>query len=470
MSANTQFLAIDQGTQSTRAALFDRQGNELRFASQPVALSRLEDNLVEQDGQQIAQSLDVVIDQVLQGVRPTDVVKAGMATQRSSVMAWDRRTRQPISKVLSWLDTRCQDQLQTFQSQANRVQRKTGLPLSPHYGATKLRWLQTQCEASQYHTRIGPLASFLIDHLVAADSGKVDYVNASRTQLLGLESHTWDPELLAMFQVDPALLPEPVPNHHDFGKLAHGIPLQLVNGDQNAALFGIKAGAADEALVNLGTGAFVCLFTGPDIVRLPGLLTGIAQASAQGCEYLVEGPVNGAGAALAWAVDALGLTLKEAHHQLPRWLAEVEQPPLFLNTVGGLGAPWWRNGGPPRWVEERTSASKRARLAAVIESIVFLLAANIDVVQRYRPCQSLCITGGLSALDGLVQRLANLTGCTARRVASREATLQGIVRAMSPAAAHRPLACKEFVPVPCPALRERYERFLAALADEPAET
>ena len=193
-------LVIDQGTHSTRAFAFDSIGQVVAMAQQPVALQRISADHIEQDAAEIAGSLQAVIKAVLAdlGVRQRDITHAGLATQRSSVVAWDATTGAPLAPLLSWQDRRAADWLKQFAKREKQVKERTGLPLSPHYGASKMRWLldnDQQVQQARRHgqLRIGPLASFLIFHLLRQQPYLVDHANAGRTQLWNIDSRDWDP-------------------------------------------------------------------------------------------------------------------------------------------------------------------------------------------------------------------------------------------------------------------------------------
>jgi len=193
-------LAIDQGTHSTRAIIFDSHGRVVTSAQQSIGLQRNSRTEIEQSATEILQSMQSVVANVLDdpAVNPEQISCAGMATQRSSVMAWHRNTGQPLSPVLSWQDRRAADQLHSHGDQSQTIQKITGLLLSPHYGASKLQWLLENntavAAALQDNTLVmGPLASFLLHHLTDYEHEAIDDANASRTLLWNLEQRNWQP-------------------------------------------------------------------------------------------------------------------------------------------------------------------------------------------------------------------------------------------------------------------------------------
>jgi glycerol kinase len=469
-------LAIDQGTRSTRAAVFDAKGDILALARRPVRLRTPDGTHVVQDADEILASVSDVLIEILahQVARKGHIGCAGLATQRSSVVAWDRRTGRPLSPVLSWQDRRAADWLRRFESCRQAIKDRTGLRLSPHYGAGKMHWLLHHNDAvrgalGQGRLAVGPLAAFLLFHLLQGAPLCVDHANALRTLLCNLDTLAWDPWLLDLFGLSIDLLPEPRPIMGDYGLLREGsIPLTAVNGDQTAAIYSHGLPAAGAARVNIGTGAFVLLSTNGTLLRHPDLLSGISASSDDRVEYYIEGTVNGAGAAMDWAQRQWGLG--ETRTRLPQWLEDTRAPPIFVNTIGGLGSPWWREGAPPALIEcppDAVSASPAQAMVAVIESIAFLTQANLDAMTAQGLCvNEIRISGGLASLDGLCRRLASLSGVPVVRPAAIEATARGIawLAAGCPGSWRSQAGEDLFAPFQDAPLEQRYRRFRTALA------
>lgn len=465
-------LAIDQGTHASRALLFDSRGRQRASASQPVDIHRLGHGHVEQDPGQLVNSVQAVIRQVTGG-RDARIDACGIATQRSTVLAWcDDGTA--LGAALSWQDVRAADRLDALRVHEADIQRMTGLPLSAHYGATKLRWLYDRFQADPRRAdaalRLSPLASFLLFHLIGQRPYRVDHSNAQRTQLLDLHTLDWSPQLADWFGVPLACLPQCTPMRHDYGTLdGFDIPVTALCGDQNAALFGAGPLPPDTALVNLGSGAF--LLRGLADEPLPGdtQLTGIACSDGETVRYLREATVNGAGSALAWAQQAWQIENLQA--RLPAWLETIDAPPVFINAIGGLAAPWWRQDLGPHFLDDGERAGVEARTVAVVESIVFMVQANLALMALEAPLRRLRVSGGLSRLDGLCRRLASLSGLPVERLDEPEATARG--------AAWLAAGCPRdwqpdgepdcFPPRPDSALEDRYRRFIDYL-DRPPQT
>lgn len=457
-------LVIDQGTHATRTMAVDQTGRVRWAAFAEVSLSRPSDTHVEQDGDEILASVQKTLGRVLAQAAPHHAFAcAGLATQRSSVLAWDRKTGRALTPVISWQDRRVTRWTARFRDHTAEVMRRSGLPLSPHYGAGKLRWLFQHVPAvraahEKGNLAWGPLASFLLYHLLRDNPYRVDHANAQRTQLWNLHSRDWDPFLTRLFELPPDTLPVCCPVCAPHGHLtAADIPMSAVSGDQNAAFFSLGRPGANTARVNLGTGAFVLVPAGGHPARHDRLLSGLAVSSPQGAAYLLEGTVNGAGAALAWAAEHWGIGDLQA--RLPAWLSREADVPVFVNAVGGLGSPWWQPDATPRLVGQ---GAPWQRAVAVVESIVFLIQANLDTLAA-AGCrlEQLQVTGGLARLAGLCQRLADLSQLRVYRPAETEATIRGTAWLALGRPRHwpKPGRGRWFRPAPNASLANRYHQF-----------
>lgn len=464
MTPSPLFLCLDQGGHASRALIFDARGTVRAAGMAAIATHCPRTDWVEHDAQEVVESLEGAAATALTalGAHASDVVAAGLATQRSSIVCWDRHSGAALSPVLSWQDRRAHAWLAAFAPHAERIGAITGLRLSAHYGASKLRWCLDHLPAVARAERagrlaFGPLASFLAYRLLAEQPLVADPANAARTLLWNLKRCDWDDELLALFGVPRRALPVCTSSTGDFGRMrvgANSIPLRVLTGDQSAALFAFSAPAPDVAYVNIGTGAFVQRVIETAIAAPPGLLTSVVwQEENTVCVH--EGTVNGAGAALAWAATILRRDMADA--DLDQWLARVDEPPLFLNGVSGLGAPWWVADFASRFVGDGTPEQK---LAAVAESIVFLLTVNLERLRSERELNRLVITGGLAAHDGLCQRLCDVTALPAYRPDAHEATARGTAFLLAGAPVDWSLLPgTRFAPAANAALVQRYRRW-----------
>ncbi len=483
------YLCLDQGGHASRALVLDRNGAVIARAQRVVATQHPQPDWVEHDPEALLASVRDALGEVAAALaeRVRDLAAAGLATQRSSVVCWDRETGAALSPVLSWQDRRAHTWLGQLAHKQAEVHARTGLMLSAHYGAPKLRWcldhlpavrraaaararslapaaLVRPCPAEQGRLACGPLASFLLFRLLEERPLRVDPSNAGRTLLWNLASRDWDPQLLELFGIAREWLPACAPTRYRFGTLRVGdrpVPLTILNGDQAAALFAYGQPDPHTAYVNLGTGAFV-LHASAQRIEAPRLLASIAYADDGSARYVLEGTVNGAGAALAWAGEALGIA--DIESQLDGWLCRDGDPPLFLNGVSGLGAPFWVADFPSRFSAE---AQPWQKLVAVAESIVFLLQANLDEFARTGVVfRRIVATGGLAQSAALCQRLADLSALPVHRPEEHEATARGLAFLLAgQPSGWSPLSSDLFTPRPNAPLRDRYARWRTALDD-----
>ena len=426
------YLAIDQGGQSSRAIVFDQRGQIIAQAQREVKAYQPGPDMVEYEPlamlDSITQSIEEVITQL--GDKRFAVKSAGLATQRSNIACWNKQTGDALSPILSWQDRRTHKWLEQFQSQAEIIHKKTGLFMTAHCGASKLRWcldhIDTVAQAQKENIlALGPMASFIACNLVQGNPLLTDPINASRTQLLNIESGNWDNELIEQFGLPAETLPQCVPNLFDYGILqiedCH-IPLKLVTGDQSAAMYAYGKLQADTAYINIGTGAFVSRPSGPSHIYGQHLLTSIVLQKNQQREYVLEGTVNGAASAIKWF--ARQTSVDNIFSSLEEWLTQSKEPPLFLNGISGLGSPYWIADFPSQFIGEGTM---HEQAVAVVESIAFLLTRNLDEMhQLSSPPEQIQISGGLAQLDGLCQRIADISQLPVYRAVESEATARGI--------------------------------------------
>ena len=280
----TCVLALDQGGSSSRAIAFDASGAQVASASVGVADRREGQDRVEQDPEELVASLRTAAVECAEaagGARA--IARAGLATQRSSVVCWDRGTGEALSPVLSWQDRRAAEWLRSFEPRAPAIHRETGLFLSPHYGASKLRWCLDHLEPvrrarDRGRLAMGPLASFLAFRLLEGRPFVADPANASRTLLWSVRARDFAPELLELFGIPREVLPASVPSRGDLGLLdvaGERIPFTILTGDQSAAVFASGPPRADTVYVNVGTGAFVQRPCDRLPVSLPRLLASL---------------------------------------------------------------------------------------------------------------------------------------------------------------------------------------------------
>ena len=469
------YLAVDQGSHASRALVFNEQGDIQAHARKEITTLRPQPGWIEHDPEEILAAVRSSVREIERqlGKGAGRIECAGIATQRSSVVCWDRDTGQPLSNVISWQDRRAAEWLRGFEHASETVHAITGLVLSPHYGASKLRWCLDELDAvrdsfDQGRLAFGPLSSFLLQRLLDEPVPVADPANASRTLVWDYRQRDWSDELLDLFGLPLDALPKSVPSRYAHGALqigAHDVPLELVTGDQSAALFGFGEPTPVTVHVNLGTGAFLQQVVGPEPIAVPGLLSSVVFQDQAQSLYVLEGTVNGAGSAILKITDELGMDREYMKANSAKWLDEVTDTPLFLNGVGGLGAPYWIANFPTRFVGD---GDDREKISAVIESIVFLLAVNLEIFALHDPMpERLVVTGGLATIDPMCQRLADLTGLQVMRPQEQEATARGLAYLLANQPPHWLSAATQdgFNPRGSAPINKRYKNWRDAMQD-----
>jgi len=426
------YLAIDQGGHATRGIVFDYQGQMVCQAECNISATQPAPDFVEYNADALLHSIQTVINDIANqlGDKTKNLYAAGLATQRSNCLCWHKKSGTALSPIISWQDRRNALWLETLHEERDNIHKHTGLFLSPHYGASKIRWClenipDVQQAKKDHLLMYGPMASYLTQQLTGL-APKADAVNASRTQLWSIHTKNWDKTLLEKFELEKLSLPECVANQYLFGKLTVGefkIPLTCVTGDQSAALFAYGQIQPNTAYVNVGTGAFVSRPSGYAKLYGRRLLTSVIhQFENQDCMYVLEGTINGAGSALQWFIEKENI--KNIFEHLDGWLGSETTPPLFLNGISGLAAPFWKAHFDSNFIGEGSTAQKAV---AVVESIVFLINTNIEEMQKTAsPPEQIQLTGGLGKLNGLCQRLADVTSLPVYRPEECEATARGL--------------------------------------------
>ena len=431
--------------------LFDAAGHDVAEAHVPVATRREGADRVEHDPDELVTSLRLAAQDVCESVaaRGRAVVAAGLACQRSTVVCWDRSDGRALSPALSWQDRREAGFLEQLRPHAEWIRQRTGLVLSPHYGANKLRWcIETlpavRAAAAGQRLAAGPLSAFLLCRLLEERPVCVDPSNAARTLLFDPATQDWVPELLAAFGVPAGVLPDPVTTVHRYGTLrvaGRDIPLTACTGDQAAAVFASGELEPHRAWLNAGTGAFLQRAIDAGARPADGLLKSVLFSDGSRVICSVEGTVNGAASALDWLQSQVALDVGRAVQAMPVQLPA--RAPLFINGVGGLGSPWWKPAFPVEFVGD---GEELERVTAVVESVAFMVVVNLEIMRETGPLSALTITGGLARSDYLCQAITDLAVLPVERPALREATARGIAFL----AAGRPPGW------PPPALERRY--------------
>ncbi len=461
------YLAIDQGGHASRARLFDTKGHLIVEASRKIRTLHPSPYFVEHDPDELVSSVYHVIQRCLSDAHKQGITvsTAGLATQRSSIICWDKTTGAPLSNVISWQDRRAASWLRQFKEQQQYIHKITGLYPSPHYGVSKINWCLTNIpKVSVAHQEqrliISPLASYLCHHLCTEQTIYSDPCNGSRTLLMNIKTNDWDDNLINIFNVPRCILPKLVPNKFDFGTIKthqHTLPLTVVTGDQSAMPFHNGYPNKRAAYINIGTGAFIQRMIDEPTDSVSPLLSSIIYRDDQHCYYALEGTVNGAGSALSWFESEITKNSTWKTH-FDFWLSAPSPSLYFINTVGGLASPYWLSQLSPRFIGEGSTSEQ---FCAVVESILFLIYKNLQTMEhQLEPASELILSGGLAVSDALCQRLADLSQTHVLRPKEKEATARGLCFLINSSKPHwKPSHSDQFKFKTDEALQQRYKQW-----------
>jgi len=495
--ATDLFLAIDQGGQSTRVAIYSGTGEQICCYSAACATTHHKPEAstyepytyehIEQNGEEILTGIRDCLEKIQMhlGGDIKNIKAASFAGQGSSLLCWDNQTGDTLTPVLSWQDIRGEPYLNTIPLTHQQAQQLTGLRLSPHYGATKIRWCLEHDEKvaqAQKENRlsIGPIVSYIFWHLFHSDkynnkhsdkcsnknSNKynhtddalsngelsslrtqgtssthsvdarvrgydgalslVDPGHAQRTLLWNLQRNEWDQSLLDIFKVPRDVLPHCQYHNSHFGNLQlgdHTIPFTASARDQGASLFARGLPEPDSVYINIGTGAFIQRLS-ENLHAPEGLLVSplwLPKNPADKKYYAWEATVNGAASAIAFMQQQTGLEITpyEINHALT---LNPSHDCYFLNAVGGLSAPYWRTDVQSQF---STGLSAQEKILGWIESIIFQIVINVQLMNQLGNAQKIIISGGFSKADSVCQKIADLTNAQVHRSDNADATVQG---------------------------------------------
>ena len=435
-------LAIDQGTTSSRAIVFDRDGRPVGSGQKEFEQHYPESGWVEHDATVIWQDTLEVCRQALQasGLAAADVAACGITNQRETTVIWDRSTGQPIAHAIVWQDRRTSEVCQQLRSKhaTDWLTERTGLVLDPYFSATKIAWLLDNVEGARARAEAGELAfgtidSWLIWNLTDGQRHVTDATNASRTLLFNVRTQQWDDELLEFFRVPRNLLPEVLDSAADFGRiqshhLGAEIAIGAVLGDQQAATVGQACFKPGMVKSTYGTGCFVVLNIGEQFVRSDNrMLTTVAYRLNGKPIYALEGSIFVAGAAVQWLRDNLRLIGNAADTEKLARSVESTNGVYLVPAFTGLGAPYWDPDARGALIG-LTRASGFAEIArAALESVCYQTRDLLDAMaQDAGAPRSLCVDGGMVANDWLVQYLADTLRIPIDRPKVLETTALGV--------------------------------------------
>jgi glycerol kinase len=438
-------LAIDQGTTSTRAILFDS-------AARPVASHSIElrqiypaNGWVEHDAEEIWQATLSCCRVAMKGVAAREIAAIGITNQRETTVLWDRASGAPLHNAIVWQDRRTSERCRILKEDGCEpaVTVRTGLLLDPYFSATKVEWLLDHIPGARARAEHGELAfgtidSWLIYKLTGGEVHATDVTNASRTMLLDLKTLAWDEEMLKLFRVPRAILPEVCDSAGDFGATSKElfdafIPIAGVAGDQQAAAFGQACFRPGDVKSTYGTGCFALVNTGAGVPASQNRLLATSAYRAKGeTAYAIEGSIFVAGAVVQWLRDALGVIRSADEIEALARTAKSAEGLYFVPAFTGLGAPYWdpEARGAILGLTRDMGVAEIAR--AALDAVCFQTRDLLDAMARDMAAAKLGAPGALKVDGGMVkndwfcQRLADLTGLTVDRPKITETTALGV--------------------------------------------
>jgi len=434
-------LALDQGTTSSRAMVFDASSRVVGMAQRPFRQHFPRSGWVEHDADEIWQTQLACAREALAEARvgAGEVAAIGIANQRETTILWERGTGRPVGPAIVWQDRRTAglcDRLRA-QGQAASIRGRTGLELDAYFSATKLAWLLDNTPGARERARAGELAcgtvdSWLVWQLTAGRRHVTDPGNAARTMLFDIHRQQWDETLLSLFDIPAALMPEVVDSSGVCGEcdpslLGAAIPIAGIGGDQQAATFGQACFAPGMAKNTYGTGCFLVLNTGQAVDSTQRLLTTIGWRRGGATEYMLEGSVFVAGAVVQWLRDGLGIIRESSEIEALAASVPDSGGAVLVPAFTGLGAPWWdpHARGALVGLSRGSSAAHIAR--AALESIALQTVDLVEAMNRdaQSPISELRVDGGAARNDLLMQIQADLLGVPVVRPRQTETTALG---------------------------------------------
>ena len=434
-------IALDQGTTSTRAVLFDKSGAIVSSYGREIEQFYPAPGLVEHDAEELFFSSLRAVQRAMElaGASASDIAALGITNQRETAIVWEKKTGRPVCNAIVWQCRRTADRCRQLEELGltGTIRKKTGLIPDPYFSATKLEWILKNVPGARQRAERGELLfgtvdTWLVWRLTGGRVFATDYTNASRTMLFNIHALEWDDELLELFGVPRCMLPEVLPCGGDFGVTEHGffgggIPIRGVAGDQQAALFGHLCLNEGEAKNTYGTGCFLLMNAGKRACTESGLLTTLAACVDGRPNYALEGSVFIGGAAVQWLRDGLGLISSAAETEELAERVNDSAGMYFVPAFNGLGAPYW-DGSACGILSGITRGAKKEHIVrAVLEGMAYRVN---DVLRAMEAASGvtlsrLAVDGGASANNFLMGFQADISGCEVVRPANTEVTSLG---------------------------------------------
>src|SRR3989440_1713991 len=437
--------ALDQGTTSTRFIVFDSNGRIVCCAQKEHQQIYPQPGWVEHDPEEIWRAARDVMQETTaaRGLTAPDFAAIGITNQRETTVVWNRKTGKLVTNAIVWQDTRQSDYVSELARQGgqDRFRAKSGLPLSTYFSSLKIRWILDHVSGSREQAEAGDLLfgnidTFLVWHLTGGPRGGIhvtDVTNASRTQLMNLETLAWDKELLDAFGIPEAMLPKICSSSEVYGEVKEGplrgVPIAGILGDQQAALVGQACVRPGEAKNTYGTGCFLLMNTGERPVQSKcGLLTTVAfKFGSKPAHYALEGSIAITGALVQWLRDNLGLIGTSSEIETLARSVEDNGGVYFVPAFSGLYAPYWKHNARGVIAGLTRYANKGHLARAVLEATAFQSREVVEAMEKdsHISLASLRVDGGMVGNDLLMQFQADILNREVVRPVIQETTALG---------------------------------------------
>lgn len=434
-------LAIDQGTTSSRAILFNREGRSVYSAQEEFPQYFPSDGWIEHEPADIWQTVERTFQEVIAKIdMSNDVVNAiGITNQRETTLIWDRRTGQPIYRAIVWQDRRTSEYCQQLKNEGleSLISNKTGLLIDPYFSATKIRWILDNVDCARERAEKGELAfgtvdSYILWKLTGGKEHRTDATNASRTMLFNIHTQQWDEELLTIFNIPRALLPDVMDSSDNFGVtdkniMGVEIPILGMAGDQQAALFGQTCFREGMAKSTYGTGCFMIVNTGNVALKSENrLLSTVAYRLNGKVTYALEGSIFIAGATVQWLRDGLKLINDAGDTEPLARQTPIDHGVYLVPAFTGLGAPYWDPNARGAIFGLTRDTGIKEIVTAGLQSVCYQTKDLQKAMESdgERPI-ALRVDGGMVANNWVMQFLADILGATVDRPQITETTALG---------------------------------------------
>ena len=436
-------LAIDQGTTSTRAIIFDKDQKVIKVAQKEITNYFPNPGWVEQDANEIWLSTLAVMAQVFEGgqIKPEQIVSIGISNQRETTVVWDKTTGLPVYHAIVWQSRQTSNIVNKLKEEGlePKIKEKTGLVLDPYFSASKIKWIRDNVDGVKDNSNLlfGTIDTFLLWKLTNGEVHATDVTNASRTLLFNIKTLNWDEELLKIFDIPSSMLPEIKDTSGIFGYVDsrhffnHTCPITALVGDQQAALFGESCFNKSDVKNTYGTGGFILVNTGDEaIISKYGLLSTVAWKIGDEVKYALEGSIFVSGSLIQWLRDEVKFFSNAAESEELAKSVEDSNGVIIVPAFTGLGAPYWKPECKGA-IYGLTRGSNKAHLTrAALEAMAFQTKDLVNVMKEdlHEEIKTIKVDGGASVNKLLVQFQADILEIPVIKPELAETTALGAAR------------------------------------------